>query len=149
MPNYISQHIKNTISKKPISKSDLLPGMIVEFNYSGIENKTKKPMVIVLNPKWEGNLHGLKLNSISEITLKKLIDIVDTKYSGKLNKITKEKIEILNSNISSPISFYYGTLKEFLLKENVIDGAYREYIVSKISLLRVINYNFNRVYGVL
>ena len=56
MTSYLVEHTRNIISKKPFSKGNLPFGSIITFNYMDEDKKPSKPMVLVLNPVWEGHL---------------------------------------------------------------------------------------------
>ena len=59
--SYDLQHRRNIISEKSTSKMKIVPGSIIRFNYSGKEVNDNRPLVLVLNPRYRGKLHGLNI----------------------------------------------------------------------------------------
>ena len=51
-------HRRNIISEKSTTKMKIVPGAIVRFSYSGKDVNDKRPLVLVLNPRYKGQLHG-------------------------------------------------------------------------------------------
>jgi len=41
-------------------------GSIIRFDYVGINVHDPRPLVLVLNPKWDKHLHGLNINYLTE-----------------------------------------------------------------------------------
>ena len=71
--SYKSLHRRNIISEKSSSKMKIVPGSIVRFSYSGKEVNDSKPLVLVLNPRYRGMLHGLNVSYLTESNLRKLL----------------------------------------------------------------------------
>lgn len=92
-----------------ISRKDLTPGKVVQFTYNG-----EQKYALVLNPEWDGKLHGLTLENID---VKKFIQIRNMVGTEIDSKTLYSKFK--NSNL-------------------LTDRPYRTYLLSKISTLREI-----------
>ena len=79
-------HRRNIISEKSSSKMKIVPGAIVRFSYSGKDVNDKRPLVLVLNPRYRGKLHGLNVSYIPESVLKQMLDLVRETTQGKIKR---------------------------------------------------------------
>lgn len=95
--------------RKFTSANDLKPGSVVQFTY---DNEQK--YALVLNPKWEGKMHGLSLMELSPTKVKKLL--ADIRELSSVDAI-------------------YETYKN---SEYTMDRPYRTYTINKIKTLREI-----------
>tara|TARA_Y100001963_G_C6581672_1_gene353730 strand:- start:75 stop:566 length:492 start_codon:yes stop_codon:yes gene_type:complete len=142
-PKYRITHKKNIIKEASFSKTKLEPGHIVRFSYSGKDVTSKRPLVLVLHPKWKGQMHGLNLDYMSESVLKQLWDITKIELAGKIQKLTKLRLPLLKADIGNPRGFYNSRLKKFLRGKLGSTGvAYRTYKVGSIASLKIIDYRF-------
>ena len=136
-------HKRNIISEKSSTKMKLVPGAIVRFSYSGKEVNDNRPLVLVLNPKWQGKLHGLNVSYIPESVLKQMLDLVRETTQGKIERLTKLRLPLLKPDIGNPYRFYHSRLNKFLKgKLGKTSAAYRLYNSSGISGVRIIDYKF-------
>ena len=136
-------HKKNIITETASRPSKLQPGHIIRFNYSGKNVTSKKPLVLVLNPKFKGQLHGINLDYIPEGTLSQLWKMVDITLQGKIAKLVKLNLPLLKADIGNPRAFYNSRLKKFLKSKLGSTGvAYRTYDSSKLGSVRIIDYRF-------
>ncbi len=138
--DYTPQHKKNIISENRGSKNTIEPGVIVRFNYTGIEVNEPRPLVLVLNPKWKNHLHGIALRILSESELLQLSKLVKFTIAQKANKLLKLRLPKLKADIGNPKSFYESKIKKFL--GNKKEPAYRTYTLSGISNIKLIDYRF-------
>ncbi len=138
--DYTSQHRKNIISENRGNKNTIEPGVIVRFNYKGIEVSEPRPLVLVLNPRWKNHLHGIALRILSESELLRLSKLVKFTVAQKANKLLKLKLPKLKADIGNPESFYKSKIKNFL--RNKKEPAYRTYTLSGISNIKLIDYKF-------
>lgn len=148
MRNFLNEHRKNIISEKIGKKADLESGHIVMFNYSGKNVKTKRPLVLVLNPNYNGKLHGLKLDAIPEDVLQKLYSIVRETKLDRFRKLIKLRLPLLSSDIQNPKKFYETKIKSFLNRHlpRREQTPYRTYDSSEITSLRIVDYRFKDYY---
>lgn len=89
------------------SRNELTPGKIIQFTYDG-----EQKYAIVLNPEWEGKLHGLTLENVD---ISKFVEIRNTVGLDTDGKVL------------------YTKFKNFKLLNN---RPYRTYLLSKVSALR-------------
>ena len=140
-------HKRNIISEKSSTKMKLVPGAIVRFSYSGKEVNDNRPLVLVLNPKWQGKLHGLNVSYIPESVLKQMLDLVRETTQGKIERLTKLRLPLLKPDIGNPYRFYHSRLKSFLKsKLGKTSDAYRTYNHRGIGGIRLIDYKFKDAY---
>jgi len=146
MRNYLTEHKKNIISEVTSKISQIEPGHIITFNYKGKNVHTPKPLVLCLNSNWEGKLHGINIEYISEDVLNKLADMTKVSFAEKISKKLRLRIIsklAIKTTIASPYNFYHQKLKQFLNKELASTGiCYRQYTRTGISNMRVIDYRW-------
>ena len=144
LPNYLELHKKNFLSEQPFNKTDLRPGSIIQFTSIDDEKKTTKPLVIVLNPLWHGNMHVLRIDEIKPAVVEELVKQIDLWFSWRLNQQAKLRLPLLKVNVGSPMSFYQSKLKPMLPKlvKTELPELYREYTVNRISNVKLIEYRF-------
>jgi len=143
MINYQEQHNKKILSESSTSKGNLRSGDIVRFNYYGKDAHEPRPLVLVLNPNWQGKLHGLALRVISEGKLLELKKIVAETIDMKVQRLIKVRLPKLKTDISNPYKFYHNRLKSYLNTLN--ENPYRQYITGNISHITRIDYRFQEV----
>ena len=136
-------HNRNIISEKASSKMKIVPGSIISFGYTGKDVHDSKPLVLVLNPRYKGQLHGLNISYIPESVLKDLWKEVQETVQGKIQRLIKLRLPLLKPDIGNPQKFYHSRLKKFLKgKLGKTSAAYRLYNSSGISGVRIIDYKF-------
>ena len=143
MRDWSNFHARNKIREEVGVYSNLQAGQIVMFNYSGKNVHKKRPLVLILNPKWQGKLHGLSLDYISEPVLLKLRNIVQETLQQRVAQLTKLRLPLLKADIRDPQRFYNSRLKPFI--KTFFDSTqspYRMYIITNIKSLRTIDYRF-------
>ena len=142
MPKKVN-HKGNIISEVSTTKNKVQPGDIVFFNYSGKKVTTKRPLVLVLHPNWQGHLHGLNLDYIPEGTLRELWKMTKVTLQGKIERLAKLRLPLLKADIGDPKRFYYSRLKKFLKGSLGSTGvAYRTYDVKAIGGMKQVDYRF-------
>ena len=139
MKSYKAQHRRNIISEKSSSKMKIVPGSIIRFSYSGKEVNDSRPLVLVLNPRWRGKLHGLNISYLKESNLKQLLELVKETAQGRIKRLLKLRLPLLKADIGNPMSFYHSRLKSFL---NGKPDCYRTYNYGGIGGVRIIDYKF-------
>ena len=142
MPKKVN-HKGNIISEVASTKGKVQSGDIVFFNYSGKKVTTKRPLVLVLHPNWQGHLHGLNLDYIPEGTLRELWKMTKVTLQGKIERLAKLRLPLLKADIGDPKRFYYSRLKKFLKGSLGSTGvAYRTYDVKAIGGMKQVDYRF-------
>ncbi len=125
--------------QQPISKNDLQPGMIITFSYKGIEVHDPHPLVLVLNKKWLGKLHGINLNYCNYSQINAIAKVVNR----KVYKI-QEKLG-LRYRIVNPYGFYHTGIKPVI--RGFGRSVYRTYFVSGISQVKLLDFKFQKEQG--
>ena len=142
MPKKVN-HKGNIISEVASTKGKVHSGDIVFFNYCGKKVTTKRPLVLVLHPNWQGHLHGLNLDYIPEGTLRELWKMTKVTLQGKIERLAKLRLPLLKADIGDPKRFYYSRLKKFLKGSLGSTGvAYRTYDVKAIGSMKQVDYRF-------
>jgi len=150
--NWSAWHERNIIRESVANWSKLTPGQIVRFNYSGEHATRKRPLVLVLNPNYDGKLHGIILDYISDDLLVKLRDLVHETTQEKARKLIGLRLPLLKADIKDPQRFYERRLRPFIrshFKQTRGEHPltpYRTYIRKNIRNLRVIDYRFKDFY---
>ena len=151
MPKKIN-HYRRILSKKVISRSELIPGMIIEFRYSSRNRFDPKPLILFLYHDRKLDLiHGINFNYIYEQDVQNIFtlisktvgvsieyDIEDSSYSRiKLNPNPKSR-----SGIGAQ-KLYESVIKPKLFNTQRTKDCYRTYKADKISAVNSINYRID------
>jgi len=140
-------HERNIIREEVGVYNKLEAGQIVRFNYKGEYATVKRPLVLVLNPRFRGKLHGVSLDYISDAVLLKLRNIVQETVQQRIRQLTALRLPLLKADIKDPRRFYYSRLKPFIKTYfDAKDSPYRQYIIGNITNLRTIDYRFKDFY---
>ena len=70
-----------------------------------------RPLVLVLNPRWQGKLHGLNISYLKESNLKQLLGLVKETAQGRIKRLLKLRLPLLSADIGDPKKFYHSRLK--------------------------------------
>jgi hypothetical protein len=143
MTNYLQAHKKNFLSESTVNKSDLAPGAIIQFTYLDEDKQMTKPVVVVLNPVYHGNLHAIRIDEIQPIRVQRLVEEIKLWYNRRLNEKVNTRLPLVKVNVGTPRSFYENKLKLLIPKLLKSEDCYREYKLNRISALRVIEYRFD------
>ena len=151
MPKKLNHH-RRILSKKVISRSELIPGMVLEFRYDSKNKFDPKPLVLFLyHDKAVDLIHGINFNYLYETDIQKMFallsktvgvsieyDIDDNSYSRlKLNPNPKSR-----SGIGAE-KLYERVIKPKLFTTERTKDCYRTYKVSKVSAISSINYRID------
>lgn len=143
MPNYLLAHRKNFLTEIAMSKSSLAPGVVVWFTYLDEDKQITKPVAIVLNPLYQGNLHALRIDEIPPVRVQRLVEEIKLWYSRKMNDKANQRLPLLKVNVGSPKTFYESKLRLLMPKILKTEDCYREYKLNRISAMKVIEYRFD------
>jgi len=139
--SWLRFHERNIIREAVGEYNKIEAGQIIRFNYSGKDAHVKRPLVLVLNPRWENKLHAVSLDYISDEVLLKLKNIVQDTLQQRIAQLIKLRLSLLKADIKDPYHFYYDRLKPFIkVQFGPNESPYRTYIINNISNLRVIDY---------
>tara|TARA_B100000287_G_scaffold277967_1_gene261890 strand:+ start:3621 stop:4073 length:453 start_codon:yes stop_codon:yes gene_type:complete len=139
MKSYKALHRRNIISEKSSSKMKIVPGSIIRFSYNGKEVNDSRPLVLVLNPRYRGKLHGLNISYLTESNLKQLLNLVKETAQGRIKRLLSLRLPLLKADIGDPYKFYHSRLKGFLRGK---PDSYRTYKYGGIGGVRIIDYKF-------
>lgn len=132
-------------------------GSLIIFSYPAVHKQgtrahDKYPNVLVLHPSWQGCMHGLNFNYLTDDeinTIRMLMDpMFEVRYRESLERknpnLFRELERIIttpspfrNSKVTSPYEFYRGMIKPFLYGGTKRD-CYRLYKPEKMTNIRVV-----------
>ena len=141
--NYELVHKKNIITEVKVPKDKIEPGTIVSFNYKGKNVHQARPLVLVLNERWNNKLHGIALRILSEKELLDLANVVNTSLKKKIANKIKFGLGKTKSGIGNPERFYKLELKPYL--KNIKESSYRTYLYPGITAVSVVDYKFKEM----
>lgn len=133
-------------SKSQLSKTKIKAGMIIRFVYHGKRVHDMNPLILVLNERWFGKLHGIALRYLSVRQVQILSKLVEqTKTQSIMNKLKKiftfgQRQD--QSSIDNPKGFYYSKIKPFIRATH--SNVYRTFFVSNISNVQLISFKFQK-----
>ena len=147
MRDYTQDHKRNILKEQVTSKNKIESGHIVMFNYTGKDVHTRRPLVLVLNPSWKQQLHGLNLDYIPPAVLDKLYSTIKERTAEKIQKFLHLRLPLLKPVIHNPYNFYHKELKKFLnIHFGKNESPYRVYNLKGISNWKIIDYRFKDYY---
>ena len=142
--SFINVHKRNILERIPISKSDIQPGDIVLFRYKGKDGISEKIALCLggLRGKFatEDKLTAIDLDKFSPDVFKRFLGLlekpklVNEERKGKI--ITSLLIEAETE--SDRQQFYNTKVKKFLQYD-----AYRTYIDKKITVVKLVSYDYS------
>lgn len=125
--------------QQKINKNELQPGMIVTFSYKGHNVHDPNPLVLVLNGKWLGKLHGINLNYCKPAEVNAIAKVVSEKIDAKQQKLGQKY------NITNPFGFYHTSLKGAIL--GLGKSIYRTYFFSGVLQPKLLDFKFEKSQG--
>ena len=128
-------------------------GDIVSFSYpavhlQGTRAHDKHPKLLVLHTNWEGLIHGLNLNYLTNEEINTVRMILDPSFEMNYREsMTKKSPEAVaefdrimqgaaNANITSPNDFYVRVVRPFIITRGW--DPYRLYRPEKMSGIRIV-----------
>ena len=142
--SFLNVHKRNILERIPINKRDIQPGDIVLFRYKGKEGMSEKIVLCLggLAGKFAtgDKLTAIDLDKFSPNVFKRFIGLlskpklVNEERKGKI--ITSLLIEAETE--SDRQQFYNTKVKKFLQYD-----AYRTYTNEKISVVRLVSYDYS------
>ena len=148
--NYqFQQHIDNILNRKTYSLTKVIPGNVIQFKYQAkIENPTDiNPLVLVCNPNYNGELHGVNFNYLNEQQVRVLVANIGLTalYPNKkaVTEAFNNGLPLTKVKCRRSIGFYSGVIKpnlKSLVKSP--SAAYRTYSLGRVGGVQLIDYNF-------
>lgn len=122
-----------------ISGPPLARGSIVTFTYHGKVVHDKFPQILVLHENWEGKVHGINLNNLSDNELNYLKAVVNPTFANEMiQKDPALAMELQRLpkvlDIKSPYDFYVRFIKGFIKRYD----SYRQYSREKMQNIRIV-----------
>ncbi len=138
MAIYLNEHQINVNKRIIIPKFHLQKGMIVSGKYRSQNGKSSDYLILVLQPNYEGKLHGLSLKEFRPQVLKNLASDVGTTeiYSSRYRILKIPKLQL----ITSSKRFYNSKLKRAM--ETQFNTSYRTFNLTGFSSFLLLDYNF-------
>jgi hypothetical protein len=117
---------------------------IISFTYNSPSATDRNPIVLVVTPRWNGNLHGINLKNLPSRERAMIMKVANPNWStsnGYLDKIPAlkkvlEKRQSDASNLDS-YNFYYKYIAGFARRYN----CYRIYKPNSISNVNILDYD--------
>ena len=151
MPKKLNHH-RRILSKKVISRSELIPGMVLEFRYDSKNKFDPKPLVLFLyHDKAVDLIHGINFNYLYEQDVQNIFTLisktvgVSIEYDIDNNSYSRVK---LNPNPKSRSGIGAKKLYERVIKPKLFvtqrtKDCYRTYKASKVSAINSVNYRID------
>ena len=120
------------------------PGDLITFTYGSPSATDRHPIVLVVTPRWNGNLHGVALKKLPDREREMLLRIVNPEYSSTTGNYVA-KIPALQKVLDqrrtdpdnvSPHTFYRKYIAGFVRRFN----SYRIYKPEYIGSVKVLDY---------
>ena len=138
MANFLREHKLNINRKLIIPRYQLQKGMIVSGKYNSQDNGSSDYVILVLQPNYEGKLHGLSLAEVDLGTIKDLAKDIGTTIirSNRFRTLQIPKLEMY----SSSKRFYSSNLKATM--ESQWNNSYRTFDLKNFTSLMLLDYKF-------
>lgn len=138
MANFLREHKLNINRKLIIPRYQLQKGMIVSGKYNSQDNGSSDYVILVLQPNYEGKLHGLSLAEVDLGTIKDLAKDIGTTIirSNRFRTLQIPKLEMY----SSSKRFYSSKLKATM--ESQWNNSYRTFDLKNFTSLMLLDYKF-------
>lgn len=138
MANFLREHKLNIDRKLIIPRYQLQKGMIVSGKYNSQDNGSSDYVILVLQPNYEGKLHGLSLAEVDLGTIKNLAKDIGTTIirSNRFRTLQIPKLEMY----SSSKRFYSSKLKATM--ESQWNNSYRTFDLKNFTSLMLLDYKF-------
>ena len=138
MANFLREHKLNINRKLIIPRYQLQKGMIVSGKYNSQDNGSSDYVILVLQPNYEGKLHGLSLAEVDLGTIKDLAKDIGTTIirSNRFRTLQIPKLEMYGSSRR----FYSSKLKATM--ESQWNNSYRTFDLKNFTSLMLLDYKF-------
>ena len=138
MANFLREHKLNINRKLIIPRYQLQKGMIVSGKYNSQDNGSSDYVILVLQPNYEGKLHGLSLAEVDLGTIKNLAKDIGTTIirSNRFRTLQIPKLEMYGSSRR----FYSSKLKATM--ESQWNNSYRTFDLKNFTSLMLLDYKF-------
>ena len=124
----MSSHGQNIVRRLTVATAMVLPGMIVSCEYTNRHGKTKKYLVMCINPNYKGEFHCYKLGNFKPDLIKS--------YGLSYGLKNYRGIDYLN--VGNPQSFY-NDLK------NIGKRDYKKFEPSSMASVQICSYKYVKI----
>ena len=143
------QHTSHILNRKTYSLSKVKAGDVIQFKYNAeIENPTDiNPLILVCNPMYSGELHGVNINYLDRRQIQVLAGNIGLKAIYPNKKAVKEAFDkglpLVRAKCRPTSGFYSGVIKQSLKSlVKTPSNAYRTYALGRIGGVQLVDYNF-------
>jgi len=151
MPKKLN-HYRRILSRQTIARSELIPGMVLEFRYNSVDKFDPKPLIMFLyHDRASDLIHGLNFNYLYEADIQKIFTLVSktvgVSIEYDIDGVGYSRIK-LNTNPHSKSGvgaqkLYERVIKPKILNKKSTQDCYRTYKANKISKINSINYRMD------
>ena len=146
--NYqFQQHISKILSRTP--NKNVSNGQVIQFKYNAkIENPTDiNPLVLVCNPNFNNELHGVNFNYLNIQQVQTLVGRIGLAKLYPNNKALTEAhnkgLPLVKVKCKASAGFYTVIIKPTLTSlVKTPSAAYRTYSLSRVGSIQLIDYDF-------
>lgn len=90
--------------------------------------------MLVINPDWEGHLHGIKLNDVSRTNLISLAD----EFGLVMDEVMQPKLDVLRMDLEGVQELFYQVSQD----KSDTRGGYRTFFRNRMKRTYILNYNW-------
>jgi hypothetical protein len=137
---HLTEHLRRANQKITIPKAQLQKGMVVEMMYKPQNGNLKRYMLTILNPSFDGRIHAISMENVSNAAYTNFVDGVGIRYIPRFQKYRGVDISKVIMDISSR-RFYIGKVKGEM--KSTLENSYRTFSIKKANSIRLIDYNFD------
>lgn len=153
MANKKLNHNRRILGREGIAKYDLVPGMIINFNYSKPNVQDKNPLVLLLGvDNTTNSIHCINFNYLYEADVQHLFDAISKRVNVQVSDVSGQMKSTITdggvahidySNKVDTYKLYELVIKPTLMVKPRTKNCYRTYKISNIRNLSLINYRFD------
>jgi len=137
---HLTEHLRKANQKITIPKTQLQKGMVIEMMYKPESGNLKRYMLTVLNPNFEGKIHAISMENVSNAAYNNFVDGVGIRYIPRFQKYRGVDIPKVVMDVSSR-RFYIGKVKSEM--RSTLENSYRTFSIKKTNSIRLIDYDFD------
>lgn len=116
------------------------PGTLVRFTYTKPGTRDKYKEVFILNPMWQGHMHGIDMKRMTEAEREVILTIMNPLWEGKRHRlaIVNDIMQRMDpiEDIKNPVTFYAKMVKPFLRTAGDVYRRYSPSLMSGVQIVR-------------
>ena len=141
--DYKAQYEPKILNLIQIPYNSVTRGHIVEFKY---QKDVDPHLVMILTPKWENKMHGIKLNVLPYIKFNEILKRIHTSDAQLIREAISEMRVPTKSTIQQPTVFYRTYFKPASVFNQY--NPYRTYIIKDIRDVVLVDFDYGDYYNV-